>query len=743
MNLAAASIIAETKLMPPRHREGMVVRQELDEVLRASDAPLVVVSGPAGSGKSVLLAHWHHAETIATWMSFDEADNDPNVLWSSLIEAYDRTIEGFAESCRAEFAASGAATTKDVVAIVTAQLGRAERPVCAFLDDVHMLDNDVCRASLRDLARSLPPGCRVVVASRRTAPFPLAAMRLAGRVLEVDKSSLAMSDDEARMLFDGLEIQVSSTDVDELNAHAEGWVAGLQLAALALEQVDDSQEFLASFRGSDRLVGEFMISEVIDRLRPDDQVFLLRTSILTRLTGTLTDAVARLDHGSERLARLERTNAFVVPLDRNGLWYRYHHLFGELLADLLRSRYPCELDELHRSAFEWFRDQGLVIEAIEHAFEAGERHEAAVLVSAYWYDLSDAGRIDKLRSLLERFDSDEIATSPPLALAASWVFGLTGEASRSRQFMAAASREHEGEPLDGSASMTSALALARSVFGWDGVARALQDAELAYSLEPLHSRWHPMATWLVADRHIWNDDWELAKPYLDEVVHGPPGHDAVRALALSMLAVWHLAHDEPEQAQASSEAAYRLIEGSALDDIATAASVHAIRARAAAAVGDLAQAKRSLAAARGPISRVDTALPLGGIHSRILMAEAALAAGDVAEARHNVRRGSELASKIADTGGFVAHLRRLSAQIAPADDEHDDSFAASLSEREVEIVRLLSSSLTLRQIGEELFVSRNTIKSHVRRIYRRLGVSSREGAVAEVERRDNMSREPS
>ena len=378
----------------------------------------------------MLLAQCYALEPSAVWSSLDASDNDPTVLWLSLIEGIDRVIPGFGTACGRDSAATGAVAIEHVVAIVINLLEQRAKPICLFLDDAHVLDNAESRASIHRLALGLPDRVRLVLASRSSDPIPLAAIRVRGNLVEVGASSLAMSAVESEKLLGGLGVMASPDDIAVLTRHTEGWVAGLQLAGLALGKRWDVHEFLALFDGSNRFIAEYLISEVLERLTDEDQWFLLRTSILSSLSGDLCDTVAGIVGSGERLERLERDNAFVLPLDHTQRWYRYHHLFAELLSRLLENRHPDQLVELHRRAFEWLRARRYVIDAIPHAIAAGQRHEAAVMVSAHWYDLANSGRIETLRRLLDLFDDDEIIDYQPLALSSAWVFGVSGDAAQ-------------------------------------------------------------------------------------------------------------------------------------------------------------------------------------------------------------------------------------------------------------------------------------------------------------------------
>jgi LuxR family maltose regulon positive regulatory protein len=404
-------------LVPPRLREETVDRPGLVARRLTSPARLGVVTGPAGSGKSTLLAQCHAIDPFPAWLSLEPRDNDPIALWWSMIAALRAAVGDFGDAYRNRLLGGSAAAMNDVVVSMCDELGERGVPIHLFLDDLHVVDNEVCRRSLHRFVSSLPDGVRVTVASRRSAPIPLARLRANGDLVEIGAPDLALSEYEANQLLTSFDAALDQAQLELLVARTEGWPAGLQLAGLAAARAADVGTFVEGFGGTDRDVTEYLVGEVLESVSDGDRDFMVETSILDRLTGELCDAVTGRRGGAGTLARLDRSNAFVIPLDRDDRWYRYHHLFGELLAAELQRSRPDEERLLHRRAFEWLRDDGQIAAAIPHGLAADETDAAADLLCGHWGSMMGSGRHETARALIARFPPEFGTGHQPLAIA--------------------------------------------------------------------------------------------------------------------------------------------------------------------------------------------------------------------------------------------------------------------------------------------------------------------------------------
>ena len=347
------------KLLRPLLRPGTVRRSSLIERLTRGDPrPIVSVVAPAGYGKTTLLSQWAERNGQAfAWVSVDEADNDPKVLLTYVAEALDavQPIDGRVFDALASPASS-------VPGSVVPRLGSAfssmTSPVVLVLDDVHLLHNRECRAALSVLADHVPGGSRLALAGRDNPPLRIARLRAEGRVLEIGPGDLSLTCDEASSLLRNAEVVLGEDEVAELHRRTEGWPAGLYLAALYLREGGSLASAAVSFGGDDHLVSEYMESEFLARISRRQRVFLTRTAVLERMSGPLCEAVIELSGSAGTLADLARSNLLLVPLDRRGEWYRYHHLFRDMLLAELERLEPGLIPVLRRRAAGWYLRTG-------------------------------------------------------------------------------------------------------------------------------------------------------------------------------------------------------------------------------------------------------------------------------------------------------------------------------------------------------------------------------------------------
>jgi LuxR family transcriptional regulator, maltose regulon positive regulatory protein len=384
--------LVESKLHPPPARPGIVARTGLVDRLLASDGvPVVGVVAPVGYGKTTLLAQWaQRTGRRVGWVSVDQRDNDPAVLLTYIAVALDR-VEPLDPMVVRGLAAPGASIL-GAVARLAAAMAAITQPVALVLDHLELLENQACLDVVAELAAQLPAGAQLLVASRTAPPLPVALLRAQGRVLELGVEDLAMDDQEARALLEGAGVGLDDAAVNELLARTEGWPVGLYLAALAHKAGGPRAHAWAGFTGDDRFMADYLRSEVLGKLPPELLSFLTRTAVLDRMSGPLCDAVLETTGSSAVLAGLEGSNLLLVPLDRQRRWYRYHHLFQELLTAELGRREPGLVPGLHARAASWCEANGLPETAIDHAQAAGDPDRVARLVWELAMPAYGAGR---------------------------------------------------------------------------------------------------------------------------------------------------------------------------------------------------------------------------------------------------------------------------------------------------------------------------------------------------------------
>ncbi len=421
-----------TKLYVPRARPGRVVRSRLLERLDAGAAArLTLLSAPPGFGKTTLLAEWTRAtgdpSKAVAWVSLDGGDNDPGSFWPHVVASLEALVPGLREAA-GELAAAGRAPGPEGLTVLLNELAGVTDEVWLILDDYHLVDNGEVTDGVRFLLEHLPPQVHLLISTRVDPDLPLSRWRGRGELLELRAADLRFTREEAAEYLRGATgLALAATDVEALGERTEGWIAALQLAALSLRGREDAAGFIERFAGDDRYIVDYLMDEVLAHLSDEVRDFLLRTSTLDRLTGDLCDALTGLDGGAETLARLERANLFVVPLDDQLVWFRYHHLFADVLRARLLAERPAEVPVLHRRASAWHQAKGFTDDAIRHALAAGEFELAGVLIEAALpetrRDRRDAALIGWLRALPE----ETIGRSPVLTTLRGWVALVSGD----------------------------------------------------------------------------------------------------------------------------------------------------------------------------------------------------------------------------------------------------------------------------------------------------------------------------
>lgn len=423
--------LVATKLNLPVLRPRVVSRPRLCNLLdRGLDTKLTLISAPAGFGKTTLLAEWlagpaHPGLTIA-WLSLDESDNDASAFWPHVIAA----LQAACAKAGTSFADLPAAVQPDqgFVAILLNQLAVGETSILLVFDDLHMVDQPDVHQQLGFFIEHLPPHIHVVISTRADPGLPLARLRVRGDLVEIRSTDLRFTADEASAyLNDVMQLGLSAADAATLEQKTEGWIAALQLAVLSLEGRDDASAFIDDFAGSGRYVVDYLVEEVLARLPDDLREFLMATAVLRRMNASLCDAITgRTGSGRQMLERLERQNLFLVPLDTHRQWFRYHHLFADVLRTHLTEAQTQALSAIHRRASEWFEGHGERTEAIFHALEAEDYERAADLIERSIPEMVRQRQEAVLRSWLKPIPDAIVRKRPALGIAYAGVLVSLG-----------------------------------------------------------------------------------------------------------------------------------------------------------------------------------------------------------------------------------------------------------------------------------------------------------------------------
>jgi LuxR family maltose regulon positive regulatory protein len=421
-----------TKLFVPQVRASRVTRPglaaRLNQGLRGK---LTLVSAPAGFGKTTLISDWlQQVDRPCTWLSLDEGDNDPNRFLTYLTAALQRIDSSWGKTVQELLRSPQPPTLRAMTVTLINEIADADSPLVLVLDDYHLISAPSIHEALSFLLDNLPPQMHLVILGRADPPFSLARLRACGEMIEIRAADLRFTPEEATVFFNEvMNLGLMQRQIAVLERRTEGWIAGMQLASLSLQGLlrDDADNLIRAFAGSHRYVMDYLVEEVFDRQPPDVQQFLLQTSILDHLCGPLCDTVTGQTDGAAVLERLERTNLFTVPLDHVRQWYRYHHLFADLLRDRVHQMQPDYVPELHRRASAWYEQEGLAGEAFAHAMAAGDVQRAACLAEAHAKHLVQRGEVATLLRWLEAIPDPVIRSRPRLCVGYAWALFLTGQ----------------------------------------------------------------------------------------------------------------------------------------------------------------------------------------------------------------------------------------------------------------------------------------------------------------------------
>jgi LuxR family maltose regulon positive regulatory protein len=720
--------LQQAKFHPPPARQGIVSRTALVDRLLGARAPLVYLVAPPGYGKTTLLSQWAAREPRpVAWVTVDRHDNDPAVLLTYVAAALDR-IRPLDPAVFAALASPGAAGSwSGLVAAAKAM----DDPVCLVLDHVELLTNRQCLDEVAEVALHLPAGSRLTLASRSRPPLPAAVQATGGRVLELGAGELAMDGDEARALLEGAGVAPTGPDLAELVGRTEGWPVGLYLAALALRAGGAQRDAGFAFTGDDRFMADYLRQELLARLSPELVSFLTRTAVLDRLSGPLCDAVLGSAGSGLVLESLEGSNHLLVALDRDQGWYRYHHLFGELLRAELERREPELAGPLHIRAAAWFEANDLPELAVDHAQAAADADLVARLVLEAMQPVWASGRVDTVLGWMQWFEERGLTERyPAVTVHGALIFALLGRPAKAERWAAAAERAPAAGRLPDGSTMASYLAYLRALLCRDGVAAMARDAELAWDGLSAASPYRATMVHTRGVAHLLEGDVDQADPLLADAFDAATraGAPPLAAVVLAERGIVAAARGDWPAAAAFAERALALVGDGDFDAYWTSALVYAWAARAAVHRGDLAAAREHVTRAARLRPLLTYALPVVSVQALLELARADLALGDPDGARAALGQVKDILDRRPSLGALSAQadeLRSEARRLGAA-----TRSGSSLTTAELRVLPLLATHLTSREIAERLYLSPYTVKSQTVSIYRKLGVSARSGAVA-------------
>ncbi|HYJ75097.1 MAG TPA: LuxR C-terminal-related transcriptional regulator [Kineosporiaceae bacterium] len=714
----------------------MVRRAELLARLdRAPVAAMVLLVAPGGYGKTTLLSQWaaRPADPCA-WVTAGPDDNDPDLLALHIALALQSALPSGPHAEWLDQVTSRSRPVQADLLKAVAALRRLGRSVVLVLDDLHELHSRASLALVGTVVEEGGPALRVAAATRTRPDLVLPALVAAGRCVELGPADLAFSEAEARQVFVAARQAVTPDDARALVQRTEGWPAGVYLAALAARRGPGGAPSTVHARiisGDDVYIADYFRDEVLAGEPSDNVRFLLRTAVLDRMSGPLCDAVLQTTGSGARLLEAARRGLFVVPLDRDGGWYRYHRLFQEMLLQELRLREPGEELRLHRGAAAWFEAEGLPDEAITHALAGEDRARAARLIDLRARQAFAAGRRTTVLDWLRRLDDAALAAYPPLAVTAGWIWAFTGHPVWAQNALRLARAADPAGPLpDGSSSLESATALLAAFLAPLGVERMADDARRAVDLEPAGTPQRTVALALLGAAHALGGRPELALPELAEVAElGRVHAKRTAAFAHAELAVLALSGDEG-RADDDITASLALLQETGLEGDFEAMLAYAAAAWSAARAGDVPTVRRYVASVqRIGADAFAEAVPWYAAHVSIVLGRAALEAGDPLAARARIEEARQYLGHLLTEGVLRRQVDELAHLLAGTGTPVGLPSPMALTAAEIRVLQLLPTHLSLGEIADDLHVSRNTIKSQVAATYRKLQATTRAEAV--------------
>jgi LuxR family maltose regulon positive regulatory protein len=721
--------VVPTKLEPPYRRPGIVDRSRLLDRLDGLDSRIVGIVAPAGYGKST--AAWQFAERVGgpvAWLSADQRDDDPATLVRGLAAALHR-VTPLSTATIASVDNPGASVWNHAVPAVGAVL-RDHPDVRLVIDDVHRIEGQDSIDVLMALAAHVQEPRQLVLVGRTLGSLPAPRLQSSGLLTVVERDALALETTEIAAV---LAAAGASLDPDEVAARTEGWAAGVYLMALAsIGAARRGMPIASPVTG--RLVEDYLRIEVLDELPPDDADLILRSSVLERLSGPLCDHLLERAGSGADLDRIERMNLFLIPLDRERSWFRYHALLGDFLRAELERRDPEGARRMRRRAAEWHERHGLLEPALEYAISADDEELAAALTIRTVQGTLNAGRVDTARRWFDWFEAGGAGERQVgLAALGALVFALEGDVARAERWADHADRAPGGRDPEDPAS--GVRAVERSVLMRSGMAGLADDTDLAMRIIPDGDPWRIAAVLMLGARYRMEGDEVAAEPLFREVVsrraRGEQA-DITQSAALFELTAFALARGDREAAERHMREARALLSERGLTEHGVALGVDALDARMLASHGATDRARAVLAHAQRLRPKLTFQQPWLALRSRLELVRAHLALGDAGGARTILAEVRDILEVRPDVGVLVDEAREIQGRVDAMG--HGVAGSSTLTMAELRLLPLLTTHLSFREIGERLYISPNTVKTQALSIYRKLDATSRSEAVERATR---------
>ncbi len=592
---------------------------------------------------------------------------------------------------------------------------------------VEVLSAPAAREVLAFLIGVLPDGSRLVLTSRSEPELGLARLRAAGDVLDVQWTDLRLDAGETREMLQIFGVRVTDEQAEMLCERAEGWAAGISLAALSWRQRPVTDELLTLPTGPPAEVARYLLEEVLQRRPPELQRFLLASSLLRRMSPELCDAALEIEDSAQMLSALEHSSLFLVPLD--GGCYRYHHLFGELLQAELHRRTPEVIPGIRERAAAWHESHDHPGEAFEYAHACGDMARAGRILMGHGQELMTRGRLETVRGWLQVFTAEQLASDPQLALGGAWIALQIGDSSEAQRLAAAAAAELDALPQQEAAPLRLQLANLRATLAPEGIYQMLRDGELVCAAEDLAGTPWVLFGWrAVGTAHLYDGRADEAIGAFSEVLRVTRGHSEYAVVRMTCLGYAALAAADTgdwRRARKWARESHALLTDCGLEQVLQSAAPYTAQATVLQHDGLLRQAGEALENARR-ISPLLRAMRCAEADINLRCADVSLSLGDLEGALELADQARAALIHYPDAGTLPDRLVALDARLRSGGN-------LKLTPSELRLVPFLASHLSLQEIGDRVFLSRATVKTHTNAIYRKLSASSRSAAVERLE----------
>ncbi len=704
----------------------------MERLASLTDQAIVTIVAPAGYGKTTLLRAWADELPNVAYVNVEESDNDPAALISCIAAALDR-VEPLDAPLLRLLASPGRSMEATLLPALVEAIWARKTPAVLMLDDVHRLSAQPSLDAIAFIMLRLPQNLRLALAARHVLPLPYARLRAAGHLFEIGGSDLAIDASAAQAMAATISDRISPDQVAHLLDWTEGWPAVTYLGLRSMARLPAADEAAPELLGTEASIADYMRSELLERLEPEVQTWVRRSSVLETMSGPVCDAVLETTGSLARLRELERHNVFVVGLGSHRNAYRYHRLFRDMLRDDLDEREPGVAAELLARAAAWCAANNEPEMSVEYAHASGDMDLTAALATASLFPLHWSGRIATVARWLDWFDSDgERDRRAALAVVGGWVHSMEGRTRQARQWLASAERSSDTGPMPDGASKEAWVALLRGFMAPAGLATLVSDAGIGLAEIPDHSPFRQTALIVAAFAEIAAGRPDVADELLAEALELSEARQAApgTALALGERALIALARGDVAAGGRLLERGLAFIRDAAMDEHLASAALHTAAIRAHLLDGSPAELRLSVTRVNLMRPRLGVTIPVPALQMRFEAIRACIVLRDAAAARALLVEVRNILRECPHLGVLVHEAAELERAVGTMRNASGGPWA--LTAAELRLLAYLPTHLTFREIAARLYVSRHTVKSQAMAIYGKLGVSSRRGAIEQA-----------